>query len=303
MILNTTTDTLEILLGATVSANQASFVCHFNEMSSSTLVPKSSNGSTNNTTPVTIISAPSLSYQRQLKYLNIENNDTSSITVTIRFNDSSNTRIIFKATIGVGENLIYSVEEGWSVHDKLGNIELETTHIHPYGNIMMSELFLTNGYGSTTANATTGQIINIGRSPKNSTSINVLYRVSTAGVGITWAEVAAYKAGTTVGPGLARGYWRLGFLNASGIFNSIGLKNTTLTISNCSKGDNLFLVFAQFAATTQTAFWIQVADQVNSGLNAVTAATSATAWRPSTNFIYFVNSFTTGTNLIIYQIN
>jgi hypothetical protein len=305
MILNTTSDTFEILLGGTVATTQPTFTCGFNEMSSTTLVPKVNNGSTNNTTPVTLVSAPSSSFQRQVKYINIENNDTAAVTVTIRFNNSSVTRNIFKAILLAGENLSYEAEKGWNVFNSNGFIEFDTVHVNRVGNIMWPEGTCTSTFGASTALGNTPNIVSIGRIPKsNSTSINFLYRNDQNGTTITWAEMGVYKIGTggMACPNQARVFTRMGSTSTSAVWNTTGIKNTQVSISNYFEGDHVYVIFAQ-NATTGALLPVGTTDQTNSTLVYAGNTTSATAWRPSTNLTFTIASFATSPTLLIFQIN
>lgn len=307
MILNTTSDTFEILLGGTVAASQPTFVAHFNEMSSTTLVPKSSIGTTNNTTPVTLVSAPSSTFQRQLKFLNIENIDTASVTFTVRFNNSSVTRTVFKATLAAGENLTYESEKGWIVINSAGSTKFATTHVNKQGNIMLWEYGMVNDApGSTSALSTTAAIQSLGRIHKaNATSVNVLYRVAVLGSSFNWAELAIYKIGSggPSCPNQARIFTRMGFTSTTGVWNTTGIRNTQVSISNFNLGDHIYVLFAQSTASTAALDCANLADQNNSTLTFGGNTTSATAWQPSLNFTYTIASFDKIPVILIYQIN
>lgn len=307
MILDTTSDTFEILLGGTVATSQPTYVAHFNEMSSTTLVPKTSVGTTNNTTPVTLVSAPSSSFQRQLKFLNIENVDTAAVIVTVRFNNSSVTRTVFKATLSVGENLTYESEKGWNVSNSGGFTEFATTHVNKQGNIMLWEYGMIDGApGSTSALGTTATIQSLGRIPKgNATSVNVLYRVAVLGGSFNWAELAIYKIGSGGAgcPNQARILTRMGSTSTTGVWNSTGIKNTQVSISDFNQGDQIYVLFAQSTTSTASLDCANLADQNSSSLVYGGNTTSATAWRPSLNFTYTILNFTKIPAILIYQIN
>ena len=126
MVIDNTSESIELLLAASVATSQATFTCGFNDMSSTALTPSETSGSSNNTTPVTIVGSPSSGFARQVRVIMIENNDTSPITVTVRFNNGSVTRIVMKATIAAGESLCYSNTSGWKTEDANGLLELVT---------------------------------------------------------------------------------------------------------------------------------------------------------------------------------
>lgn len=62
-------------------------------------------GQTNNTTPVTVATAPGSGVQRQVKSLQVSNHDTVSATVAVNYIDGANTRVIGPITLAPGETL------------------------------------------------------------------------------------------------------------------------------------------------------------------------------------------------------
>ncbi len=123
-ILDTTTKSLEILLGGAITTNQLVYVASYVDVTATSLTPAASDGLSNNTTAVTIVSAPAASTQRLLKELSIYNNDTVAATVTLRLNDNSTFRIIAKVLIQAGETLAYSDVKGVYVIGKLPVVQL-----------------------------------------------------------------------------------------------------------------------------------------------------------------------------------
>jgi hypothetical protein len=126
IILDATTRTAEVLLEAAVTTNQLPIVASYVDNTTTTYTPGSSNIATNNTTAVTAVAAPAASTQRQVKLLTISNIDTAAATVTVRYNDNSTTRTLFKATLAVGDNLVYTDGEGFRVVDSSGNTKVTT---------------------------------------------------------------------------------------------------------------------------------------------------------------------------------
>jgi hypothetical protein len=121
IILDATTRSLEVVLGGAITTNQLPIVSSYVDNTTTAYTPASSNTATNNTTAVTAVAAPGASTQRQVKLLTVNNADTASATVTVRYNDNSTTRVLFKAALAVGDNLIYTDGEGFRVVDSSGN--------------------------------------------------------------------------------------------------------------------------------------------------------------------------------------
>lgn len=133
--LDTTTKSLEVVLSATVTTNQLPFVAGYVDISQANLVltaVQESDGTTNNTTAVTLLSAPAASTSRQLKYLSIYNADTVSATVTVRVNNNSTTRTTWKGTLAAGDVLLFDDGRGFYVLDSAGNLKvLSVGAAHP----------------------------------------------------------------------------------------------------------------------------------------------------------------------------
>lgn len=121
IILDSTTRSLEVVLGGAITTNQLPIVASFVDNTTTTYTPGSSNTATNSTTPVTAVAAPAASTQRQVKLLTIINTDTAAATVTVQYNDNSTLRVLFKVALAMGDNLVYTDGEGFRVVDSNGN--------------------------------------------------------------------------------------------------------------------------------------------------------------------------------------
>jgi len=122
IVLDATTKSLEVDLVGAVTTNQLPFVATYVDVTTTTYVPGSSDGTTNSTTAVTLVAAPGASTQRQVKFISVQNADTVSATITIQLNNNSTLRTIFKATIAASSTLIYTDGEGFRILDSSGNI-------------------------------------------------------------------------------------------------------------------------------------------------------------------------------------
>ena len=122
MILDTTTRSIEILLGGAVTTNELPWVASYADHTDETFIPATGQGVSNGTTEVTVVSAPAASTQRQLKYLNIYNADTVTAVVTVQLDDTTINRIMMKVTLPAGYQLVYTDTTGWSIFDSEGKI-------------------------------------------------------------------------------------------------------------------------------------------------------------------------------------
>jgi hypothetical protein len=290
MIISNTNETIEIVLGGNVVSAQASFLCAFNEISPTTITPFDTDGTTNNTTAVTIMGSPSSGNQRQVREINIRNNDTASITLIVRFNNTSITRQIYRVVLQPNETVIYTQDNGWSVFDITAMKKLSTTHVYQTANLRMIDLFFaTNGLSVTLVNSNY-PIISLGKAERSYTQIILNYRVLTAAVTITFNEMAIYRVAQPMGIGTQQASQRLGFVDTSTQWNSIGAKTTTINVSNVKKGDDLYVVLASQVSTTQPVFY---AANVSDPTTCVLAGnnTGGITWRPSLNEMYLFSTF------------
>lgn len=115
MLLDTTTRSIELLLGAAVTTNQLKITASWVDMTATTQSPATTTSSSNNTTPVTIVASPAASTQRKVMEITIFNSDTVSATVTVRVNDSSSLFPIVTFSIPTGQTLQYTDTLGWGL--------------------------------------------------------------------------------------------------------------------------------------------------------------------------------------------
>ena len=147
LILDTTTRSLQIVLAAAPAANQLPFVASYVDMSQSApalTAVNTNTGTTNSTTAVTLVAAPAASTSRQIKYLSIQNQDTTSSTVTVEYNDNGTLRVICTFLLAPNNTLVYSGDGGWKTLDSFGGIK-EGSNVAN----MTPQFF--SGNGSTTA--------------------------------------------------------------------------------------------------------------------------------------------------------
>lgn len=122
IILDSTTESLEILLAGAVTTNQLPFTASYADHNATapSFTPGSSDGQTNNTTAVTLVGNPGAGVQRQVKRLNVYNADTAQATVTIRLNNGGTLRTQFSIVLQTGERIEYEDGKGFSVYTVTG---------------------------------------------------------------------------------------------------------------------------------------------------------------------------------------
>lgn len=115
IILDSTTKSLEVVLGGAVASTQADLYAAYVDHTSTTFTPGASDNVTNSATPVTIVAAPGASTQRQLKALSVLNQDSASIKVTVRLNNNGTIRALWSGSLLPGESLAYMDGVGFEV--------------------------------------------------------------------------------------------------------------------------------------------------------------------------------------------
>jgi hypothetical protein len=108
--LDTTTKSLEIVLGGTVTTTALTWTASYVDLKDATqgvYDVAELDGTTNNTTAVTMVGAPGAGHTRQIKFISVVNVDTLAAVVTLRINNNSTLRQIVKVTLDPGDNLLY----------------------------------------------------------------------------------------------------------------------------------------------------------------------------------------------------
>lgn len=292
MFLTTTSAKLEILLGATVTTNNIVFVADYIDITSSSFAPGVNAGSVSSSTPVTLLDSPSASTQRQVQDFIVYNADTVDTNIVVRYNDGTNTFNIFDGTLHTQETLQYIYDLGPVSNDRYAaRKEGNSPVVFPEQPLHVPEY--TVNYNSVNKSLTNNTLSAtwVGKATKAYTTCDVAYQVNTAGVGITWAEIAI---GT--GPQTIQHNAHItvrGSTDVSAVVNSLGIKKTTVSLSNINPGDDLYVVYGALVVTTTPVFAAQAAELLSSGFN----YTVSTLHRPSTDVNrvveYAINTSTT----------
>lgn len=189
ILLDTTTESLEIKLTGAVSSTQLPFTSSYADLNQSTFAItaiSSNDGATNNTTAVTMVAAPSASRSRKVAFLNIYNADSASATVTIQINSNATLRILVAVALAVGSTLQYTDGGGWQVLDNSGRIlYLNTSETHT--------LLDGNKHSDTVAQSVSRGSIPYGNStPKwDELAIGAANRLLRSdGTDVSWAQAA-----------------------------------------------------------------------------------------------------------------
>jgi hypothetical protein len=128
LLLDTTNKSLEIVLAGAVATTELPYVVGYVDISQidfAMTALREQDGTTRGTTAVAIVPAPAATpapTSRQLKFLSIYNADTAVATLTIRVKNTATTRIVWKGTLQVGDNLLY-LDDTFFVMDSSGSLK------------------------------------------------------------------------------------------------------------------------------------------------------------------------------------
>lgn len=123
LILNNTTDTLQVTLGGAVNTNQLDCVASYREITTTTFDPKTASATTNDTTPITLVSAPNASTQHIIDEISVFNKDVNNATVTARLNRNGTILTLFRTVLSPNEKLQYTDKNGWGVYTTAGALK------------------------------------------------------------------------------------------------------------------------------------------------------------------------------------
>ena len=143
IVLTQITDTLQVVLGSSITTNQLSCVASWRDITSTpTYTPGRSLAATNSTTDVSLVASPAASTQRLIDYISIYNHDTENATVTVKIDDGGTEYVIAVQEIRPGQTLIYTSDSGFSV---IGTpVESDWTYVTLTGDELNSTVTATN---------------------------------------------------------------------------------------------------------------------------------------------------------------
>jgi hypothetical protein len=287
MLLDTTTDSIEVRLAAAHTTRALQFYASYHNIHSTNFIftPTKNFGSTNGTTAVTMVPAPTSGRINQLRSCSVYNCDSVDHTVTIQVNSSSNLRTVYSVIIKVGEQIQFTLYEGWKIFNVDGILKTSNSVI---GGPAVKQNIIPNlqaALGGVQQNTGTDYAYYLGKADRSYDSVTIQTNITTAlGATITWAEAAIYKGYPSIGSNLT--LTRCGFVDVStgtnhGV-NTTGNKTIVIPITdnNLFVGDDIWFVFGSVTSGTQVGIKsIGYADNIGSGI----MQTATGSLRPSTN--------------------
>lgn len=122
LILATTTDTIEVVLGGT-PVSQLPIIASYRDVTTSDYTPGRNAITTNSTTPVVAVAAPAASTQRVIDFINIYNPNSANATVTVRLDLNGTEYVLTSVTLAQGERLVFQEGIGWQTVTIAGAIK------------------------------------------------------------------------------------------------------------------------------------------------------------------------------------
>jgi hypothetical protein len=300
MLLDTTTDSIEVKLAAAHTTRALQFFASYHIMDSNnvTFTPTKNFGSTNGTTAVTVVPAPTSAKINQLRSCSVYNCDSVEHTVTIQVNSSSNLRTVYSVIVKVGEQIQFTLYEGWKIFNVNGILKTFNSVIGGAAVKMGLTTNISSGSISSTQTSGTTYAYYLGKADRNYNSVTVQITVSVTALGatITYAEAAIYKGYPSIASNLT--LTRCGFVDVStgtnhGI-NTTGNKTIVIPITdnNLFFGDEIWFVLGTLTSGTNVRIsTTNVLDNIGCGM----VQTATGSLRPSTNSSI---SFTLATGVV-----
>lgn len=123
IVLSTTNDTIQLVLGGTVATNQLDAFASYRDITTTTYSPERTSVASNNTSDVNLVPAPAASTQRVIDFLNVFNRDTAASTVTLKLDVSGTERILWRGVLAPSERVEYSEGAGFRAFTAEGSIK------------------------------------------------------------------------------------------------------------------------------------------------------------------------------------
>ena len=151
MIFLDSSTNLTIELAATVATAQARCYASWRDTKTGELAPGFTSADTNNTSAVNLVPAPAATYTRGIDFITVHNDDSASITVTLKVG----TRILYKVSLAVDENLQWTNSTGFVVISSAGTVKTSVNQIAGAANSGFSIVVLASDITNNNASANT----------------------------------------------------------------------------------------------------------------------------------------------------
>ncbi len=163
---------LEIKLAGAAATTELPYVSAYVDLNQSTWALTGAgeqDGVTTGGTAKEVVAAPGATTSRKLNYLSVVNVDTVPAVLTVQVNNNATKRIVFSATLAVGDQLSYTDAFGWKIFDSSGNQKttmqiapLTVTNAMLAGSITAAKLVATDFTAITASGLVTMGSLSVG---------------------------------------------------------------------------------------------------------------------------------------------
>ncbi len=188
LILSSTTDTIEVLLSASTT-NPLECTAFYHDINTTSDEPKRTRTTTNGTTAVTIVPAPSVGFQRIVDSIIISNTNTSAVNLTIRYNDNGTFSRLLFVNLGIDESIQYSKQDGFKTYTNNGalkqTISAGTNPVDSTTNLVVLPADVSNTSGSYEPVTGLDFPFSAGNSYRFKATVNIVTTAATQGFAVS----------------------------------------------------------------------------------------------------------------------
>jgi len=251
MIIDSTTDSINVFLSGNVVTSQLDICAAYNTITTTSLTPGKIQNTTNNLVPVTILPSPSAGQQNQLRFCSIYNNDTTNATVVVEYSGNTGRSIIFLSSIDAGDSIQFTHDKGWRTFGSMGQERVLGMNDAPGELRLPPNLKPINVTDILTLASGTDYGFYLGKADRPYSDIKIRYNVVGNPTPTTYAEVAIFKTFIKLASATTVVNY-CGFADISTVINTTGNKTTTINVSGITENDDLFVVFGTVHTGTFT---------------------------------------------------
>lgn len=208
---------------------------------------------------------------------------TVQVVVTI---SSVNYPLTPVVSLAAGESMHISSSGALSVYSANGVLKVVNTVSGPSSSVLISPGFSTAALTSVkTITSLSSFALYMDKAPRALTTVAARYRVTTAMVTPTWAEIAIGVGSINVGNNPTIKI--VGFADVSAVLTSIGQKTTNIAVSSSQsikEGDDLWFIIGCQAVTAPIVRATSIADDIQVGIQGSAAVRPSTVIGSSTVF-------------------
>jgi hypothetical protein len=208
LVLDTTSKTITAVLSAAPATNQPNYVVAWADNNGTTFTEGASDGTLNGTSTVTMVASPAASTRRVIKSIYIQNTDTAQVTVTVGYYNGTNTRVISKVILNVGDTWTTD-----ATFDPNGQLKYVFGSVNAATQLINQVPIANGGTGQSTANSALNALL------PSQTGNNGKY-LSTDGANTSW--VASSGSGTVTS---------VSVVSANGLAGTVANATTTPAIT------------------------------------------------------------------------